>query len=212
MRPLILALTALALTAPLAARAQNVALAGVLGGKALLVIDGGAPHALAPGDAQQGVRVISVGHDEAVVQVSDGQRTLHLGEAPVNVSTPGGGQRLVLRADARGHFINSGLINGHSMQYMVDTGASTVAIGQPEARRLGLKFEQGQSVNMSTANGSTRGWRVRLDSVRVGSLELRGVEAIVTPQPMPYVLLGNSFLSSFQMSRTGDEMVLQQNP
>jgi aspartyl protease family protein len=77
---------------------------------------------------------------------------------------------------------------------------------------MGLKAENGQPVLMSTANGTAQGWRVRLDSVRAGTLELRGVDAIVTPQPMPYVLLGNSFLRAFEMSRTGDEMVLQQRP
>ncbi|GAO27384.1 peptidase A2A [Alicycliphilus sp. B1] len=115
----------------------------------------------------------------------------------------------MLKADARGHFVSSGMINGRVMQYMVDTGASTVAIGRPDAQRMGLKFEEeGQSVMMNTANGVAQGWRLRLDSVRVGDVELRGVDAIVTPQPMPYVLLGNSFLREFQMSRNGDEMVL----
>ncbi|MDE2415995.1 MAG: TIGR02281 family clan AA aspartic protease [Comamonadaceae bacterium] len=200
---------ALALATPMAAQAQDVALAGILGGKALLVVGGSAPRGVAPGESHMGVQVVSVGRDEAVVDSAGGRRTLRLGEAPVSVGSSGAGQRVVLKADARGHFINSGLINGRVMQYMVDTGASTVAIGRPDAQRMGLKFEeQGQAVMMNTANGVTQGWRMRLDSVRVGDVELRGVEAIVTPQPMPYVLLGNSFLREFQMSRSGDEMVL----
>ncbi|MBS0390978.1 MAG: TIGR02281 family clan AA aspartic protease [Proteobacteria bacterium] len=199
----------LALAAAMPAQAQNVALAGILGGKALLVVGGSAPRGVAPGESHMGVQVVSVGRDEAVVDSSSGRRTLRLGEAPVSVGGSGGAaQRVVLRADARGHFINSGLINGRVMQYMVDTGASTVAIGRPDAQRMGLQFEEGQPVMMNTANGVTQGWRMRLDSVRVGDVELRGVDAIVTPQPMPYVLLGNSFLREFQMSRSGDEMVL----
>ena len=209
MRPLLACLsTALAL-ASLPAQAQNVALAGILGGKALLVVGGSAPRGVAAGESHMGVQVISVGRDEAVVDSASGRRTLHLGEAPVSVGSNGSsGQRVVLKADARGHFINSGLINGRVMQYMVDTGASTVAIGRPEAQRMGLKFEDGQPVRMNTANGVAQGWRMRLDSVRVGDVELRGVDAIVTPEPMPYVLLGNSFLRAFEMSRNGDEMVL----
>ncbi|GAD24708.1 TIGR02281 family clan AA aspartic protease [Acidovorax sp. MR-S7] len=205
-------LAAMLSLAAMAAHAQNVALAGILGSKALLVVDGGTPRAVAAGEAHQGVRVVSVSQGEAVVDVDGGRRTLRLGEAPVSVATPGAGQRLVLKADARGHFVNTGFINGRVMQYMVDTGASTVAIGLPEAQRMGLKAENGQPVLMSTANGTAQGWRVRLDSVRAGTLELRGVDAIVTPQPMPYVLLGNSFLRAFEMSRAGDEMVLQQRP
>ncbi|MGD9774953.1 retropepsin-like aspartic protease family protein [Diaphorobacter sp.] len=208
LRLTLLLAAALALTAPSWAQAQSVVLAGILGGKALLVVDGSAPRGVAPGEAHRGVRVVSVGASDAVVDTADGRQTLRLGEAPVSVGRSGTGQRIVLKADARGHFINSGLINGRVMQYMVDTGASTVAIGRPDAQRMGLPFEQGQGVTMSTANGTARGWRLRLDSVRVGDVEVRGVDAIVTPQPMPYVLLGNSFLREFEMNRTGDELVL----
>ena len=208
MRPLFVCLsTALAFCLP--AQAQDVALAGILGGKALLVVNGSAPRGVAPGESHMGVQVVSVGREDAVVDSAGGRRSLRLGEAPVRVGGSGTGQRVVLKADARGHFVSSGQINGRIMQYMVDTGASTVAIGRPDAQRMGLKFEeQGQSVRMNTANGVAQGWRMRLDSVRVGVVELRGVDAIVTPQPMPYVLLGNSFLREFEMSRNGDEMVL----
>ena len=208
MRPLFVCLsTTLAFCLP--AQAQDVALAGILGGKALLVVNGSAPRGVAPGESHMGVQVVSVGREDAVVDSAGGRRSLRLGEAPVRVGGSGTGQRVVLKADARGHFVSSGQINGRIMQYMVDTGASTIAIGRPDAERMGLKFEeQGQSVRMNTANGVAQGWRMRLDSVRVGDVELRGVDAIVTPQPMPYVLLGNSFLREFEMSRNGDEMML----
>ena len=208
MRPLFVCLST-ALACYLPAQAQDVALAGILGGKALLVVNGSAPRGVAPGESHMGVQVVSVGREDAVVDSAGGRRSLRLGEAPVRVGGSGTGQRVVLKADARGHFVSSGQINGRIMQYMVDTGASTVAIGRPDAQRMGLKFEeQGQSVRMNTANGVAQGWRMRLDSVRVGDVELRGVDAIVTPQPMPYVLLGNSFLREFEMSRNGDEMML----
>lgn len=207
--PLTCLSTALAFCLPAQVQAQDVALAGILGGKALLVVNGSAPRGVAPGESHMGVQVVSVGREDAVVDSAGGRRSLRLGEAPVRVGGSGTGQRVVLKADARGHFVSSGQINGRIMQYMVDTGASTVAIGRPDAQRMGLKFEeQGQSVRMNTANGVAQGWRMRLDSVRVGDVELRGVDAIVTPQPMPYVLLGNSFLREFEMSRNGDEMVL----
>ena len=207
--PLTCLSTELAFCLPAQVQAQDVALAGILGGKALLVVNGSAPRGVAPGESHMGVQVVSVGREDAVVDSAGGRRSLRLGEAPVRVGGSGTGQRVVLKADARGHFVSSGQINGRIMQYMVDTGASTVAIGRPDAQRMGLKFEeQGQSVRMNTANGVAQGWRMRLDSVRVGDVELRGVDAIVTPQPMPYVLLGNSFLREFEMSRNGDEMVL----
>jgi aspartyl protease family protein len=116
---------------------------------------------------------------------------------------------VVLMADSRGHFVNTGTINGRTMQYMVDTGASTVAIGREDAERMGLNYQSGQSVRMNTANGVAQGWRMKLDSVRIGDVDVFGVEAIVTPQSMPYVLLGNSFLAAFQMTRVNDQMVLE---
>ena len=204
-----LAAALLAATGLPAAHAQSVALAGILGGKALLVVDGSAPRSVAPGGSHMGVRVVSVGRDGVVLEVAGAQRAIQLGESPVSIGGSAAGQRIVLKADARGHFINSGFINGRVMQYMVDTGATTVAIGRPDAQRMGLKFEQGQPVMMNTANGTAQGWRMRLESVRVGDVELRSVDAIVTAEAMPYVLLGNSFLREFHMNRSGDEMVLQ---
>jgi aspartyl protease family protein len=121
----------------------------------------------------------------------------------------GGGRKIVLMSDSRGHFVNQGLINGRVMQFMVDTGATTVAIGKPDADRMGLEYQTGQPVRMNTANGVAQGWRIRLNSVRIGEVEVFNVDAIVTPQAMPYVLLGNSFLGSFQMTRNNDQMVLE---
>lgn len=194
---------------PVGALAQSVALAGVLGSKALLVVDANAPRAVGAGDEYKGVKVIAVSKDDATIEVKGARRVVRLGEAPVSVGARTGGRRVTLVADSRGHFMNSGTINGQVMQYMVDTGASTVAIGRPDADRMGLKYQSGQPVRVSTANGVAQGWRMKLDSVRVGDIEVFGVEAIITSQPMPYVLLGNSFLSEFQMTRINDQMVLE---
>jgi len=209
MRPLLIFLaTALSLV-PLGALAQGVALAGILGGKALLVVDGSAPRSVAAGQMHEGVRVLAVGRAEATIEVNGTTWVLRLGETPVKQGDTGGPPRLTLRADLRGHFIQTGHINGHSMQYMVDTGASSVAIGHSEAKRLGIKTDESKAIPINTANGTAKGYRVRLDSVRLGPLELRGVDAVITPQDMPYVLLGNSFLRAFDMHRTGNLMVLQ---
>lgn len=199
----------LALASPLAVQAQVVALSGILGPRALLVVDGTAPRSVAPGETHRGVTVVWVGRDEAAVDIAGQRRTVVLGAAPVSIRSASAGQRVVLKSDARGHFMGSGSINGRAMQYMVDTGATAVSIGQPEADRLGLAYRDGPQVLMTTANGTIQGWRLKLDAVRVGDVELRGVDAVVTPQSIPYVLLGNSFLSAFQMTRLNDEMVLE---
>ena len=193
------------------ASAQQAALVGVLGSKALLVIDGNAPRTLGAGDSASGVKVVSVGSESAVIEADGARQTLRRGDTPVFVSGSRAGtrQKLVLRADSRGHFVNSGLINGKVIQYMIDTGATTVALSKSDAQRIGLQFEQGQPVMLATGNGNVQGWRIMIESIRVGDIELRNVESVVIPQPMPYVLLGNSFLNAFQMSRSSNEMVLE---
>ena len=216
LRAVLLSLAAAAALAPPSATAQSVALSGVLGSKALLVIDGGTPRALAAGESLQDVCVLQVSGDTAEVEIKGRRQTLRLGEAPISLGGRGAaagdpalGRRVVLKADNRGHFIERGQINGKTMVYMVDTGASSVAIGRSDAERMGLPFLKGQPVMMRTANGDAQGWSLRLDSVRVGDVEVFGVDAVVAPLAMPYVLLGNSFLAHVQMTRQGSEMVLE---
>ena len=194
-----------------AAPAQSVALAGMLGSKALLVVNGTTPKTVAAGETHEGVKVISTSGDQAVVEQDGKRSTLRVGEAPVNMGaskTGGKGNRIVLVAGSGGHFMTAGQINGKAVQFMVDTGATSVAMGAQDAERTGINFKAGQPVMMSTANGNVQGFRIRLDSVRVGDVEVFGVDAVVTPQPMPFMLLGNSFLTRFQMLRENDQMTL----
>ena len=197
------------------AQAQSVALSGISGSKALVVIDGAAPRFMATGQSHQGVRLVSLQGDSATLDIGGKRHTVRLGEAPVSfaragaTADSGGGQRVVLTADGRGHFLPQGQINGRAVQFLVDTGASQVAIGESEAKRLNLDYQRGQRVGVQTANGQAIGYRLTLDSVRVGEVQVYAVQAIVIPQPMPFVLLGNSFLNRFQMQRTNDQLTLE---
>ncbi len=192
--------------------AQQVALSGLSGNRALLVIDGTAPRFLSPGQSHQGVKLLNAQGDSATVEVAGQRQTLRVGDAPVsvgNAARSSGGQRIVLTADGRGHFLPTGQINGRSVQFMVDTGATVIAIGEAEARRLNLSFKDGRPVRISTANGTVNAYQIQLSSVRVGDVQVYDVAAVVAPQPMPYVLLGNSFLTRFQMQRQNDQMTLE---
>ncbi len=194
-----------------AAHAESVALAGMLGSKALLVVNGGAPKTVAAGETHQGVKVISTTPDQAVIEQSGKRVTLRVGDAPV--STGGGGTisrgtRIVLTAGSGGHFVTAGQINGKAVQFMVDTGATSVAMGAQDAERAGINYKAGQVIGISTANGNTQGYRIKLNSVRIGDVEVFDVDAVVTPQAMPYMLLGNSFLTRFQMTRENEQMTL----
>ncbi|OOG79228.1 peptidase A2 [Hydrogenophaga sp. A37] len=199
----------------LGAHAQTgpqIALSGVAGGKALVIIDGAAPKFLSVGQSLQGVKLLAVEGDAATVDVDGKRQTLQVGGAPVSVGkgrAGGGGQRTVLTADPSGHFVPQGQINGQAVQFLLDTGATTVALGAADAKRINLKYEHGQKVRMNTANGTSTGYLIRLDSVRVGDVVAYDVEAVVSPQPMPFVLLGNSFLNRFQMQKTNDQLTLE---
>ena len=193
------------------AQAQSVAMTGGMGSKALLVINGGAPKALAAGDTFAGVKVVSVTADQTIVEVAGKRQTVPLGGAPVSIGGGLGGAQgttIVLSAGPGGHFVTAGTINGKSAQFLVDTGATSVAMGADDARRLGIKFEDGQRFYGNTANGVVAAYRVTLNSLRIQDVEVFNVEASILPQGMPQVLLGNSFLTRFQMKRDSDTLTL----
>jgi len=197
-----------------AASAQSVALQGMLGSKALLIVNGAPPKTVAAGETHLGVKVLSTSGDSATVEIEGKRHTLRVGDAPASVGSigtaPGRGTRIVLPAGSGGHFLSQGAINGRAVQFMVDTGATTIGMSSIDADRVGLDYKNsGRPVRMSTANGVVPGWLVKLGSVRLGDVEVYDVDAIVTPAPMPYVLLGNSFLSRFQMTRDSRQMVLE---
>ena len=194
------------------AAAQAVALSGILGNKALLVVEGSEPKLVSPGDSFRGVKVVSAQGDSAVLEIGGQRQTMRVGGAPVSVGTPvasGTGSRIVLSAGTGGHFVTQGLINSRPVQFLVDTGATTIGIGVADADRIGLSYKQGQAVQLTTANGLTRGWLVKLASVRLNDVEVHDIDAVVSAAAMPYVLLGNSYLSRFQMTRTNEQMVLE---
>jgi aspartyl protease family protein len=193
------------------AQAQSVMLTGTIGSRAILIVNGGAPKTVAVGETFQGVRLVSLSAEQATVE-ADGKRVALRMDTPVSIgggAGGGGGNRIVLPVSSGGHFMTQGAINGRSVNFMLDTGATSVALSAADAQRIGLDFSKGQPVRMSTANGIALAYRVRLASVRVGDVEIYDVEAIVSQEPMPYVLLGNSFISRFSMRRDADQMVLE---
>ena len=193
-----------------AAPAQTVTLSGSMGDKALLIING-TPRTVAVGASFQDVKLVSVGPSDAVVELGGKRVALQLGGAPVNLggaASDGGGSQIVLTAGSGGHFITTGSINGRTVQFMVDTGATYVALGEAEAERIGLKYKDGKRGVMNTANGQVVVHLVRLDLVRVGDVQVYGVDAVVMPAALGTVLLGNSFLTRFQMKRENDRMTL----
>jgi aspartyl protease family protein len=192
--------------------ASSVTLTGSIGSRAILIVNDNPPKTVAVGETYQGVKLVSLQSEQAVVEL-EGKRVNLRMDTPVSigggVSLGGGGSRVVLSADSRGHFMTQGAINGRPVTFMLDTGATAIALSADDAQRIGLDYSKGQRVVMNTANGQAPGYRLRLQSVRVGDVEVYDVDAIVSPQSMPFVLLGNSFINRFSMRRDADQMVLE---
>jgi len=200
----------LALLCASGAVAQTVSMGGSLGSNALLVIDG-KPRSVAVGATVEGIRLVSVTGNDAVVEIKGKRVLLRLGDAQVNLggkASEGGGKQIVLTAQSGGHFHANGAINGQSVRFMVDTGATMVAMDKYEAERLGLDYKNGRRGMTRTANGDMPVYATKLTSVRIGDVVVYNVDALVSPAPMPYILLGNSFLTRFQMKRENDVMTL----
>jgi aspartyl protease family protein len=193
------------------AAGQTVTLSGSLGDrKAVLVIDG-QPHTLGVGESFGGVKLLALSDGQAQIEMQGRRSTLRIGQAPVRVAgggAGGGGQQIVLTAGLGGHFTSVGSINGKAVSFIVDTGATAVSIGQPDAQRIGLDLKSADRLIATTANGTVPVYRVMLNVVRLGDVEVHNVQAIVMPGALPHVLLGNTFLARFQMKRENDRLTL----
>lgn len=193
------------------AEATEVALAGVFPGKVLVVVNGGAPRALSVGaTTQEGVRVIAVDADGAVVEVDGRRQRLVVGQQALNLGGDVRRATVTVQADSRGQFHASGSVNGSAIRFVVDTGATYVSLGRGDASRAGIDVSRAEPVMMQTANGVAQAWKVKLDSVRVGDVVLRNVDGIVQGTDMPFALLGMSFLSRMEMRHDGPSLQLRQ--
>ena len=161
------------------ARAADVSLIGTFGSTAaILSIDGGAPKTVKVGQSHGGVTVIAVENDRATVEAGGKRRVLARGQTYSSTGASSGAQSVTLSAGAGGHFMADGQINGGAVRFMVDTGASAVAIPAREANRLRIDYKNGRRGTTQTAAGPTTMYLVRLDSVRVGDIELQNIDAI----------------------------------
>ncbi len=210
LQALLLALALLGQAAAQPAPGQ-VQLNGTLGARAALLVIDGELRTVEVGATARGVKLVSLEDGRAVVEFGGHRQTLALGAAPGRIVGANGSQprQIVMSVGTGGHFTATGMINGHTIDLLVDTGATSVAIGQVEADKLGLRYQQGRRIVTQTANGVVPAYQVQLASVRVGEVEVRNVEAIVIPGQIGHVLLGNSFLNRFQMRRENDVMTLE---
>lgn len=192
--------------------AQNVSLIGVIGDKAAIVaLDGGDPKTIRVGQTWKGITVVAVENDRATFEIDGKRRVIRRGahyRSAAGAAPPGGRQTTVLAADPRGHFIAEGSINGGYMRFLVDTGATAVALPASEARRLGIDYRSGRRVRLQTANGTSTAFVTVLDRIKVGNIELHNVEGMVVERGLQIPLLGMTFLNRVEMKRDGHNLTL----
>jgi aspartyl protease family protein len=200
---------ALAAAAP-PALALDVQLVGTFGGQAaVLSIDGGEPKTVRVGRKFGGVTVLSIEEDRATVEIEGRRRVLQPGQHYRSAQAGDARQSAVLSADSRGHFHADGSVNGGAIRFILDTGATSIALPASEAVRIGLDYRKGRPAMIRTANGPAPAWRILLDTVRVGGIELQQVGALVLEQGLETPLLGMTFLNRVEMHRDGDRMTLK---
>jgi aspartyl protease family protein len=154
------------------------------------------------------VTLVSVDGQQAVFEVNGARRTLTVGQgfaagAPVN-----GNARTVLVADPQGHYWADGSVNGGAMRFLVDTGATLIALPAADARRIGLDYLNAPRGAVQTANGTAVAHFVKLDRVKIGDITLTNVDAVVQEGGLSTPLLGMSFLNRTDMRRDGVMMTL----
>ena len=122
------------------------------------------------------------------------------------VVASGDGRALVLGEARDGHYYARGTINGYEVRFMVDTGATSVALSEALAREIGLPF--GAKTQGNTANGVTEQWLTTIDEIAIAGVTLRRVPAAILPNMDEDVLLGMSFLRHFDWQQRNGELQL----
>ncbi|MGH8533327.1 MAG: retropepsin-like aspartic protease family protein [Gammaproteobacteria bacterium] len=185
---------------------------GLFKDKAILDINGKQRLLAAGHQAPEGITLISANSKEAVIEVAGKRGIYALGNRiGSQFASPTAGATVQISPNYMGMYNVGGAINGFAVSFMVDTGATQVAMNKHLARRLGIDYRLiGNEGVSSTASGIVKSFGVTLKKVRVGDIELMDVPATVIDGDFPTeTLLGMSFLSRVDMDRKGRLMVLR---
>ncbi|MFG0381242.1 TIGR02281 family clan AA aspartic protease [Pseudomonas sp. zbq_18] len=202
----------LLILSPVSHAEPQVQVVGLFPDAAVLLVDGQRKLVRSGQTGPGGVKVVSANSKGAVLEIGGVQRNYSLSREynQAGSSEPQRSQLSISRG-AGNHYWVAGSIEGHPVQFLVDTGATSVAMNEGQARRLGIDYRvKGRPMVASTAGGNIRAWSIKLDSVKVGGLEVLGVEAAVLQGDAPTeVLLGMSFLSRVRWREDNGVLLLE---
>jgi aspartyl protease family protein len=190
---------------------MDVRVVGLFADRAVLLVEG-KQHLLKTGQTSpEGVKLVSASSDSAILLIDGRQVTARLDGRVSASKRPAAAEEVQVWRNTTGMYTTVGSINGLPVSFLVDTGATQVAMNAGQARRLGVDYHvTGRPVKVTTASGVERAWLVTLDSVKVGELEVRNVAAVVLEGAQPAVtLLGMSYLGRMEISNDGRLMTLK---
>lgn len=191
--------------------AEGIQVQALFAGKAMLSINGES-KVLSAGDSHAGVKMISATSHETVLEI-DGVQSVHkTGSAISTAYQKREHLREQIMSDSRGMFFSSGSINGTSVRFLIDTGATTVALSSSDAKKLGIQYRQdGVPAQVTTASGVVPAWAIKLRTVKLGQLEQKNIDAMVLEGNYPHeILLGMSFLERVKITKESGKMLLEQ--
>jgi aspartyl protease family protein len=188
----------------------SVNVVGLFNGKAVVMINGSKPTTMAVGKTIDGVKLMSADSKTATFLIEGKQKTLGMGQAVSVASAQSSANSSVnLYANPQGHFLGDMQINGATLKFLVDTGATTIAINSGDAKYANIDYKRGEQVQMSTANGLVIGYRIHLNTIKIGGIVMNQVEATVLEGGFPQVvLLGMSVLNRMEIKREQNIMTL----
>ncbi len=192
---------------------RQVVLQGILGSKVLLLVDGQRQMMSIKDAEKQGVRVLRIAEERVDVEIDGKRRRLRLGDsyAVTGQYKVRESVEVIIAKNNTGMYSTVGSINGLPVSFLVDTGATSVAMSAQHAKRLAIDFRvTGEPTFVSTASGVSEAYRVMLDKVTVGDITQHNVKAVVIDGNYPMqVLLGMSFLGQLEIQRDGNIMRLK---
>lgn len=188
----------------------QVNIVGLFSNMAVVMINGGKPKTLSVGQASDGVKLLAADSKSATLLIEGKTKQLGMGQAAtIAGSTASSNPSVTLYADAQGHYLSECKINGASLKFLLDTGATTVAMNSGDAKFAKIDYKRGQPVQVSTANGVVSAYLVTIANLKIGGITLSQVQGTVLEGGSPsVVLLGMSALNRLDMQRQDIAMTL----
>lgn len=194
-----------------ASAVEKISVIGLFAEKAIVEIDGKRRTLSKGKKSPEGVMLISTQQNEIVLEI-EGKQSIHrIGANSSAQYKKPKKQKVRILKNNHGMFTTTGSINGQLINFLVDTGATFVSLNQHQAKKLGIQFRyKGKKIPLSTANGITTGYKIKLKYVKVGSIKLFNIDAVVmSGKSTNKALLGMSFLGKLNMENRDDMLILK---